>query len=150
VPGEKPTKEQLEERIERTREMLASGLQKRVIKRRLAKRYGVNPRTCETYLARARELIVQASGRARPEWRAESLAFYESVIADRLASTRDKVKARERIDKLLGLEDKSTGNPLEEILATLPPDLARALRGALAAALRPPPGGAGGGAGAGP
>lgn len=37
--------------------------------------------------------------------RAVSVAFYESVLRDRDADMKDKLKAQERLDKILGLED---------------------------------------------
>ena len=68
--------------------------------------------------------------------RANALAYYESVLADRTASHRDKTKAQERIDKLLGLEDKSNQPPLEVFLGQLPAVVSEPLRRVLAERVR--------------
>ena len=82
--------------------------------------------------------------RGRQTHRADALAFYESVLADPSRTVRDKVKAQERIDKLLGLEDKSNQPPLEVVLGQLPPAVADPLRRLLAERVRPGGGGPGG------
>jgi hypothetical protein len=75
--------------------------------------------------------------RGRQTHRAGALALYESMLADPNVAIRDKVKAQERIDKLLGLEDKSNQPPLEVILGQLPTQIAEPLRGLLAERVRP-------------
>jgi hypothetical protein len=80
----------------------------------------------------AREALIADLTRGRQALRADALGFYESVLADPKVAIRDKVKAQERIDKLLGLEDKSNQPPLEVILGQLPTALADPLRRLLA------------------
>lgn len=100
----KPTRAELEDRYIRTAALLAQGNTKGAVKSALIKAYDISARTCETYLARARELLLAETGKPAGEHRAESLAFYQTIKADPNASTIAKLKAQERIDKLLALE----------------------------------------------
>lgn len=103
----RPDRDQLQERIEFTFFLLCRRLYKGDIKRILAKKYSVCPRTCEDYIARARATLLTESGKTQEEHRLESLRFYESIIAgDGLGEStlRDRLHAQERIDKLFGLE----------------------------------------------
>jgi hypothetical protein len=54
--------------------------------------------------------MAQASA-APDEQRMSSFAFYHSVIRDPQATVRDKLLARKRIDKLLGLEQRDSTAP---------------------------------------
>ena len=61
-------------------------------------------RTIERYLARARKKIRQATKKP-PEWhRLRALKFYESVVSGPDAEMGERLRAQERIVKLLGLE----------------------------------------------
>lgn len=92
-------------RIDFVRSLLTVRCVTSVIKAAVRKRFGVTDHaTVLRYMARAREQILADVGRGRELLRAESQAFYESVVADQLAVYKDKIKAQERIDKLLGLE----------------------------------------------
>lgn len=102
-PG-RTSKTDLEQRIELTHRLLASRARKGDIKKTLIARWGVSARTAENYLARARERILADSQQPREQHRANAIAFYESIIGDMQASTRDRIKAQERMDRLLGLE----------------------------------------------
>jgi hypothetical protein len=107
-----PTKEELADRIEYARQLLASGRLKSQIKRALRKQYGdLDHRTIERYLARAREQILLAIHAEKVHQRAYAFALYCSVLADPKASVRDRIAAQERIDKLLGLEEKAPDDP---------------------------------------
>jgi hypothetical protein len=66
--------------------------------------WGVTPRTIESYLARAQKRIVDAT-KKKPEWhKLRALNFYESVVAGPDAEMGERLRAQERIDRLLGLE----------------------------------------------
>jgi len=137
-PPKRPTREELAERVELARHLLAMGCRKSYIKKRLRKKYGdLDHATIERYLTRAREEILAATGVPRPEHRGWSLAFYGAIRSNLRFGAKERLKAQERIDKLLGLEDKSPPDILEQFLASLPAELARALRAALSAALSP-------------
>ena len=145
MPGRKPTTDEIAERIELCRSMLLRRVPKSTIKRAFRQRFGadIDHGTIERYLTRAREAMLIDLTRGKQALRADSLAFYESILADSKAPCRDKVRAQERIDKLMGLEDKSNQPPLEVVLGQLPPAIASPLRGLLAERVRPPAGGAG-------
>ena len=64
--------------------------------------------------------------------------FTSPSLPTRTASHRDKTKAQERIDKLLGLEDKSNQPPLEVVLGQLPAAVSGPLRQLLAEASTAP------------
>jgi hypothetical protein len=62
--GEKPTRERLDQRINRVVDMLRMRVPKSGVKALLKKEYGVTGRTCETYVARARRRILEKGARA--------------------------------------------------------------------------------------
>jgi hypothetical protein len=146
MKGRRPTTEEVAERIELCRSLLLRRVPKATIKKAFRQRFGgdIDHTTIERYLLRAREAMLEDLTRGRQTHRAGALAFYESVLADHSASLRDKVKAQERIDKLLGLEDKSNQPPLEVVLGNLPTAIADPLRRLLADRVRADAGGAGG------
>jgi hypothetical protein len=100
----KPTKEDIEARIEYTLFLLSRRLYKSDIKRMLIRKYSIGARTCENYLSRAREILIKGTGQTKEEHRVASLNFYESIIAGPDSTLRDRIYANERLDKLLGLE----------------------------------------------
>lgn len=102
-PG-RTAKVPLAQRIETTRKLLASRFSKADIKKTLMGLYGVSARTCESYLARAREEIRAETDKPIEDHRADAYAFYESILANPEGDPRLRLKAQERIDKLLGLE----------------------------------------------
>ena len=69
-----------------------------------AKNETVSPRTLETILARARENLVERSGKPRELHRDDAYHFYTSVLQAKDATHVARIRAQERIDKLLGLE----------------------------------------------
>jgi hypothetical protein len=98
------TRAEERDRIERTRQLLAAGSYKGEVKKALIAAYGISARTCEAYISRARAEILAGTGRSEDEHRADALALYESIKADPNSTNIEKLKAQERIDKLLALE----------------------------------------------
>jgi hypothetical protein len=94
---------EMEDRIELTAMLLGQGLTKGQIKQMLKSKWQCSARSCEAYLARAREKLVQWSGQPKADHFIESASFYRSVLASS-APTREKLLARERLDMLYGLE----------------------------------------------
>lgn len=97
-----PTK--LAERIETARKLIGRGLYQGEIKRALANQFDVSTRTAERYITKAKREIRESVEKSDSDLIAESLEFYTSILRDRDASHRDKIKARERMDKILGIE----------------------------------------------
>jgi hypothetical protein len=108
-PGKKPTQEDMDDRIEYTAHLLSQRLLKCDIKRLLIRRYSITARTCEDYLSRAREALILKTGLDKSEHKIKSLAYYESVLANKRASVRDKLNAQSNIDGLLGLKEHPSG-----------------------------------------
>lgn len=101
---------ELKERIELTAHLLGQGLRKGEIKRELKARFKnrdgtpISARTCEAYLTRARRLLVEKSGVSKQEHARRSSWFYLSILWNPSASTAHKLRARENLDRLLGLD----------------------------------------------
>jgi hypothetical protein len=112
-PYHKPTRVEEEARVAYTVHLLSRYAYKGEIKRLLKQRFGISARSCERYLARARELLRERTGADLDEHRALSLGFYESVIRDPATTTREQLLAQKRIDKLLGLEERGQAARME-------------------------------------
>lgn len=116
----KPTAEDQVEIEDLAYALLSAGLLKSQIKKQLrgwakkkekeiaARQPGVqiqmDARTVERYLARARERMVDESGKTKDELRADSLNFYLGIARDMTADPRSRIMARERVDRLYGLD----------------------------------------------
>jgi len=83
---------------------LSSGAKKRELKAAGMKQWKVSARTMETYLSRAREMLLEETGKTRQEHIAEAYWHYQSVIEDPKTTTREKLEARAGIRELLGLD----------------------------------------------
>jgi hypothetical protein len=108
-PYHKPTRAEQEDRVAFTAFLLSRYAHKGEIKRLLKARFGVSARTCERLLARAREVLLKATGAPPEEHRLQSYSFYVSVLRDPAATLRERMLAQKRIDKLLGLELRPAG-----------------------------------------
>ena len=97
-----------DEAIRVARELMARRMPKATIKTVLDKTFQLGPRSCETVFARVREEINREFDRPKEQHQADSMSFYESVIRDPKASNRDKIRAQEGIDRLLGLSAQFT------------------------------------------
>lgn len=101
----KPTQEEIQEREDLMYELLSRTILKSQIKKQFRKKYGdVSPRTIDRYLSRARARQLAEAGTSKDEMRAESRAFYEAMARDPQSDPRSKLIARERIDRLFGLD----------------------------------------------
>jgi hypothetical protein len=112
----KPTEQEHAERINRTKTYLSIGMTKGEIKKELKREFGVNHRTVERYLARAREIIIFELRENKDSHAARSLGFYRSVLSNPNACIRDKLRAQQRIDFMLGLHTDT--NPASTVTAT--------------------------------
>lgn len=103
--GKHPTAGEKDDRIEFTLRQIATGKYKSDIKRALRERYGnLCARTCERYITAAFEITMLEMKRPAEELAAEAVAFYDGIIANQELSIFVRMRARERKDKLLGLE----------------------------------------------
>jgi hypothetical protein len=96
--GRKPLRgmTQLEkvEIVTEVRQLILGGHHDGQIKRFIADRRGLSPRSVERYLKTAREELVAATSRTRLELRSESFAWYQRVLLDPKVPVRDKILAR--------------------------------------------------------
>ena len=97
------------ERVELCRKLLASRASECDVERAAMQSFGVGRRQARRYVALARQAMLAAAGRSREVHLAEAYAFYCSLIAQTETKDADRIKAQERIEKLLGLEPPSRG-----------------------------------------
>lgn len=99
----RPTELEIEQRVDDCRKMMGLGYRDGQIKKAVAKKYDMSPRSVERYLRRARDQMREELGKSREDLRAESAEVYREVV--RNADSFDaRIKAQTRIDKLYGLE----------------------------------------------
>ena len=136
-PYVKPTQEELAERVSFVNDMLVEGRSKGEIIKTVKARYDVSTRSVESYLARARDANLKATDKTREEWRAEQLKKYLDISNNPEVQDRDRLKALERIDKIIGLEQHAPynvqltgkdGGPIQQQVATVNVDLSAKLR----------------------
>jgi hypothetical protein len=101
----KPTREEIAERIEFTAHMLSRQAYKSNIKRLLKSRYGVDARTCERYLSRARQLMLKRreEGYDPERDRQDAIDFWESFVKAGTVSVSQQFHAKERAEWLRGV-----------------------------------------------
>jgi len=102
--GDRCTIEEQDERIRLVADLLALGYFKAQIKQTVISRYGVTARTAERYLSRAREMLREYTEEDIEDHRGKALKVYWGVVRDPAATPMEKVRAQQRIDKILGLE----------------------------------------------
>lgn len=100
----KPTNNELNARIARVADLLSHGLTRTQVHEACKQEWGVGWRTSERYMARAREFLVFETKMDRTEHVAMAYQYYASILRSPRAEIREKLIARERMDKLLGLE----------------------------------------------
>lgn len=124
--GPKTKGPKLAARINEVERWLRRGpILKSALHQRIRELWGVDWRMADYYIARAKDRLLLHLGEAREEHRAASLAFYEGMIMSKKATYLERIRARERIDKLLGLEQpqqiqaeitsRPSGVPIDEL-----------------------------------
>jgi hypothetical protein len=130
MANKRRTREQIAEAVELARTLILERRRKSEIKRLLRRHFDgvLSPRSCERFMARAREAILAELGRGKAFLKALSLAGYKQIVADPNTSAHDKINALTRIDKLMGLEERAPLPPLELFLSFLPAAVAEQFR----------------------
>jgi hypothetical protein len=103
---------QVEKYVAMTAIWLGQMVPKHEVKRRLRQAFiddglaagPISWRTCETYISRARQLLIEWHDRTPRELHIEAVAFYVSVIQHPGSSEMARLTARQRLDRLFGLE----------------------------------------------
>ena len=101
-PKRRMTKEQRALILRLIKKMFGLGKYASEIKTSIANQFHLSPRSVERYITSARREMVARVETSLEEHRADSYYFYRSIIDSPEASIRDRMHARERIDKLLG------------------------------------------------
>ena len=118
---------QAEKFVEMTAIWLGQVVPKHEVKRRLRQLFvadgvatGISGRTCEAYISRARQLLIERSKRTPRDLHIEAVAFYVALIKHPGSSEHARLKARERLDHLFVLESPAVlklvgdgSNPVE-------------------------------------
>ena len=104
VPHNKPDKARKIEIQAFVLDLLLKGVLTGAVKEKVESQYGLKRRSVEPYLRRAREEMREATGKDDEAHRTDAYCFYNSILTDPDASHKDKLRARERIDKLFGLD----------------------------------------------
>lgn len=115
----KPTKDELNHRIEMATYFLARRINKGEIKRIMMARFNVTHSCVERYLHRARANLISRLGVSSEDNTVSSLAFYESIVTDPKTSVQHKMLAQEKIDWVLGVGpqfSKDSGNGSEQVV----------------------------------
>lgn len=99
----KTTRLEYDERVDFVLSLMVRCATRGQIHQACRERYGTVWRTADRYVSRAKEQMAKNATVNREQMRAESLAVYESIIRGP-ASPSAKIRARERIDQLFGLE----------------------------------------------
>jgi len=118
--------EELAERVEQVVQWMREGIMhKGTLKKKIKAEWNLEFRAAEKYVSLARQQVLLNLNDSRENHRAKSLTFYEGIALDEKATVGDKIRARERVDKLLGLEQpqqihaevsvKPNGVPVNEL-----------------------------------
>ena len=100
----KPTKAQFEQLIVLAVTAIKQGYNNSQNKAALKAKGVASTQTALEYMARARERIRSESDIPIDQLRSESLEFYKHLIRDPRTTIREKILARERFDKIMGLD----------------------------------------------
>lgn len=102
--GKRITREQQSQLVQAVKQLLSQGKHPSDIKRAINREYELSPRSVERYITRARREMIDHLEAPTNQLRSESFVFYLTIINDSRSSQRERLRARERIDKLLGLD----------------------------------------------
>lgn len=100
----KISKEQQTQLVQLIKHLLSLGKHPTEIKRAVVREYDLASRSVERYITRARREMTKCFEVPIEQLRAEAIFFYISIINDTKSQQRERLRARERIDKLLGLD----------------------------------------------
>ena len=98
------TEEQKLQALRLVKKMLAMGSYPSDIKTAIAGKYHLSRRSVERYMTRARREMDEHMEEDILQHRAEAYYFYRNITANEKLPVRERLHARERIDKLFGLD----------------------------------------------
>lgn len=100
----KISKEQQIQLVRLIKKLLGMGNYSSEIKQVVVQEYGLSTRSVERYITRARREMVQRTNVSFAEHRAEAYYCYRGILNNPNVTLREQLRARERIDKLFGLD----------------------------------------------
>jgi hypothetical protein len=100
----KATRKEAHQRVYEVAQLLAQRIPKHQIKRLLRNKFGIGGRQSETYLARAREYLLERSQRDRADHISDATGLYERIIRDPESTKREQMDAQAAIRQMLGLD----------------------------------------------
>lgn len=104
-PHNKPTREEKREIQQYVYHLLVDkAMYAGEIKDLVSAKYEKSKRSVEPYISRARKKMREEAGKDKEDLRAESYHFYHKIANDPNALDKDRIRARERIDKLLAVD----------------------------------------------
>jgi hypothetical protein len=86
------------------KKMLAMGRHASEIKQAIAQEFYLSRRSVERYMKRARQEMIEHMDMPVKQHRSEALYFYHNMMNNPKSGPRERLRARERIDKLMGLD----------------------------------------------
>jgi len=104
------------------KKLLCMGKYTSEVKTAIVREFHLSRRSVERYITSARREMVERLDISIAQHRAESFYFYRSVIESPRSTQRDRLRARERIDKLLGA-DSATRHKNEMEIDLSPADI---------------------------
>lgn len=106
-PGEKervkPTNKEQDARIEQVGMCLSQGKTKSQLHAIFCERFDVCWRTVDRYITRARQVAMERMCKTKQEAICEAVSFYEGITGDPKSPMKDRMQARERLDKIFGV-----------------------------------------------
>jgi hypothetical protein len=100
----KPSRAELsEQKLRVVRGMINEQIRRSEIKRVFAATYKCSGRTAERFIAEAYEQLRAESDKSLEEHRSDSFAFWQSRAANSKLPERERMRARENLDKLSGV-----------------------------------------------
>jgi len=101
---EHTSKEEVEKRVEICRHLMSIGWGSGEVRRTVAARFKVSEVTAQRYMGIARQRMREVIGVPREDLVAGSFAFYKMIVGNKAVGWKERIRAQERIDKLLGLD----------------------------------------------
>lgn len=99
-----PSKEEHRKRLDLVRKLIQAGMYDGQIRAAVAKEFGCSRKTVFRYIAIVRkEVQAEYTQEESERHRADSLEFYRGIFSNPKLPTQARIRARENMDKLLGL-----------------------------------------------
>jgi len=106
-------REKFREITEDIRGMMSLGWVNTEIFASIKTRHGIGRAVCEVFIDHSKRQMIKHTANSKDGWIAESISFYKSITKNADAKDVDRIQARARIDKLLGLDAPQKYAPVD-------------------------------------